>query len=102
MKDKIFTFRELQEMPSANPADVVRTFDDYVATGASIHARSVIEILDRANPGIQHLGSIGENISAGIADQTKRGFPCDADEYRKLGDYISKRMNKMMQDQQGS
>ena len=93
MKDKVLTIRELQESPAVNPDDIVRTYDNYVSSGASVSANALIDVLTCSNPGIHHLGSIGENVLSGIADQTKRGFPRDADEHRKLGEYVSKRMN---------
>jgi hypothetical protein len=94
-----FSIRELHESPQVNPQDLVETFENYVQTGAAIKAEPIIDIIKRTPVELIHLGTIGEGISIGLNDQQRRGFPLDAAEYAKLGEFVSKRMTEMFRDQ---
>lgn len=89
------TFRELQECESPNPDDVVATFGDYVKIGASIDASTVIEVIQKSNAELRHLGMIGEAVGVGMRDQQKRGFPKDAEEFAHVGRFVTTQVNQL-------
>lgn len=92
-KDRLPSFRDLDGSPSVDPDTLVRVFEDYVRTGAAIDSMTIINLIYRTPLTLAQLGAIGEGINVGLEDQTRRGFPKDANEYVDLGLFVSERMN---------
>ena len=77
-------FSQLMMQPTVTSAELIKTLDEYVAKGSSIHPPAVIKLMDRAGLSRSDRAHIAWAAVKAAAGLSARGLPHHAHGYRAV------------------
>ncbi len=82
------TFAELEQDETVTAQELREVLDEYVETGAAIHAATVIALINRTNLTAVDRKHMQATAERGRTDQHNRRFSRDAAAYQQVADHL--------------